>query len=323
MGLAIHDLPLVREFIPAFDDLEVHVAHVVETGRLADAQRSATIAPRQRAMINESDQRAAGANRSYPEQRGPAIGQRVTVAPESLPKSPGHNRPVHRVGLLASLLPPQVAVQELFAEETDEADHRTLFPAERAWIERAVASRRHEFATSRRCARAALAELGQPPVPLVPDAAGAPQWPTGFVGSITHCAGYRGVAVARAAQFVAVGVDAEVDDALPDGVLELVALPEERRALARLPATGISWQRLLFSCKESVYKAWYPLTREWLDFEQARIRLDATGGTFRADLLVPGPVVAGRRIAGFEGRWAAAAGLIGTAVLVAASARDS
>lgn len=30
MGLAIHDLPLVREFIPAFDDLEVQAAHAVE-----------------------------------------------------------------------------------------------------------------------------------------------------------------------------------------------------------------------------------------------------------------------------------------------------
>jgi 4'-phosphopantetheinyl transferase EntD len=35
--------------------------------------------------------------------------------------------------------------------------------------------------------------------------------------------------------------------------------PEERELLATLPGP-VHWDRLLFSAKESVYKAWYPLT---------------------------------------------------------------
>jgi hypothetical protein len=44
------------------------------------------------------------------------------------------------------------------------------------------------------------------------------------------------------------------------------ARPEERVWLARLRADHpwVCWDRLLFSAKESVYKAWYPLARRWL-----------------------------------------------------------
>src|SRR5262249_33599292 len=56
------------------------------------------------------------------------------------------------------------------------------------------------------------------------------------------------------------------------------------------------WDRLLFSAKESVYKAWFPLARRWLGFEEADVTLDPAG-RFTARLLVPGPV------SGFTGRW--------------------
>jgi 4'-phosphopantetheinyl transferase EntD len=72
----------------------------------------------------------------------------------------------------------------------------------------------------------------------------------------------------------------------------------------------------LFSCKESVYKAWYPLTGAWLDFEQVRVTVDAERATFRADLLVPGPQVGGRQLTGFDGTWIATTGLLASAVMV-------
>ncbi|HEV2087835.1 MAG TPA: 4'-phosphopantetheinyl transferase superfamily protein, partial [Cryptosporangiaceae bacterium] len=71
---------------------------------------------------------------------------------------------------------------------------------------------------------------------------------------------------------------------------------------------------LLFSAKESVYKAWAPLTGTFLDFDGAEIRIDPKTATFTARLLVPGAdVVAG---AGYElhGRFVARDGLLATAV---------
>ncbi len=84
------------------------------------------------------------------------------------------------------------------------------------------------------------------------------------------------------------------------------------------------WDRLLFSAKESVYKAWFPLARRWLGFEDAALLfVPGAGagrvGTFTADLLVdPLPVVAGRPVRTLHGRYAVAGGLLGTAITLAA-----
>jgi 4'-phosphopantetheinyl transferase EntD len=104
---------------------------------------------------------------------------------------------------------------------------------------------------------------------------------------------------------------------MPEGVLPSVSLPAEADRLHRLAAErpDIHWDRLLFSAKESVYKAWFPLTGKWLDFMEADIEL-TPDGAFRAVLLVPGPLVGGRRVGHFDGRWTAGRGLVATAVAV-------
>jgi len=202
------------------------------------------------------------------------------------------------------------------AEEFGDPPGLVLFPEEEALVARAVDKRRREFTTARACARTALAALGTPPVPILAGERGAPQWPAGVVGSITHTAGYRGAAVARARDIPTIGLDAEPDEVLPSGVLEAVSLPGERKRLRDLAATapGTSWDRLLFCAKETTYKAWFPLTGRWLGFEDADITINATDGTFQARLLVPAPVVSGSPLAGFTGRWLARDGLLLTVI---------
>lgn len=218
--------------------------------------------------------------------------------------------------MIEEILPPEVAAAEAF----DDAAPAVLFPAEEAAIARAVPKRRSEFATGRACARAALAKLGLPPSPIVPGPRGAPQWPAGVVGSITHCAGYRASAVAHLTDVAGIGLDAEPNAPLPDGVLERIAVAQERAWLPELAAAvpGVSWDRLLFCAKESVYKAWFPLTRRWLGFEQAVITVDPQAGAFTAELLEPAEALDGRRLAGFAGRWLARDGLVLTAITVSA-----
>jgi 4'-phosphopantetheinyl transferase EntD len=226
------------------------------------------------------------------------------------------------------LLPETVAVCEVHGDLTEPP----LFPTEEAVVEKAVDKRRREFATGRRCARRALAELGCPPVPLLPDRRGAPSWPDGVVGAISHCPGYRVAAVARTADLAALGIDAEPAEPPPDGVLKAVSLPAELTDLAPLAweQPAVPWGRLLFSAKESVYKAWSPHAGRMLGFKDAQLRLavepDAAGpgvrGTFTARLLVPLPpaVAAVTGPAGeFTGRWMVDDGLVLTAVLAPAS----
>jgi len=217
--------------------------------------------------------------------------------------------------VLGDLLPASVAVAERFDDSADVV----LFPDEERAIARAVPKRRNEFATARLCARQALAELGVPPVPILPGLRGAPGWPVGIVGSLTHCAGYRAAAVANATSVAALGIDAEPNAGLPDDVANLVALPIELDRLAELAATDrrVCWDRLLFSAKEAVYKAWFPLAQRWLDFHEADVTFERDG-RFTARLLVPGPRLGDRDLTGFDGRWLAANGLVLSAVAVPA-----
>ncbi|WP_405757372.1 4'-phosphopantetheinyl transferase family protein [Streptomyces sp. NBC_01420] len=220
--------------------------------------------------------------------------------------------------MIGALLP----VGAVGAEVYDDPPGARLHPAEEAAMAHAVASRRREFTSVRHCARLALAGLGVGYEPLVPGRLGAPRWPDGVSGSMTHCAGFRAAAVARTGVLASVGIDAEPDRPLRPGMPESIALPAERARLAELARErpGLAWDRLLFSAKEAVYKAWFPLTGRLLDFPEAEIRIDA-GGTFRAVLLVPGPVVGGRAVRVLHGRWAAGRGLLVTATGVPQPAR--
>jgi hypothetical protein len=110
---------------------------------------------------------------------------------------------------------------------------------------------------------------------------------------------------------------------LPSGVLSSVSLPQEREQLVALSLAdrSVCWDRLLFSCKESVFKAWYPLTHRELDFEEASIVIEPTGHIFSARLLPAGPLVHGRRLQRLDGRWIVHDGLVLTAIAVLAASR--
>ncbi|GIF06836.1 4'-phosphopantetheinyl transferase family protein [Actinoplanes siamensis] len=214
--------------------------------------------------------------------------------------------------MIESILPPGTAAVDTFVDPPGAA----LYAEEEALVRKAVAKRRNEFTTARWCARQAMARLGRPPAPVLPGPRGEPLWPAGLVGSITHCAGYRAAVLAESSVVRTIGIDAEPDEPLTFGVLEAVALPAERKMLTGLAAghPRVSWDRLLFSAKESVYKAWFPLTSRWLDFEDAELSIDPVGGTFRARLTLTAP--GAPRC--FDGRWLAAEGLILTSVAVPA-----
>ncbi|ARX81898.1 4'-phosphopantetheinyl transferase [Streptomyces alboflavus] len=214
-----------------------------------------------------------------------------------------------------------LAAEPVVVVETreDPAD-AVLFPEEVAYVAKAVPKRQREFTTARHCARTALARIDVPPGPILRGDKGAPVWPEGVVGSMTHCLGYRAAVVARAGAVISVGVDAEPAEPLSDpGVLELVSDEKERAALAALAVTepAVPWDRLLFSAKETVYKAWFPLARRWLGFEDAHLDIRADG-TFSAALLVEGPVVAGARLTGFSGTWLVRDGVVVTAIVMRA-----
>lgn len=223
--------------------------------------------------------------------------------------------------MIEELLPDSVVAVELHGDGA--LRDAPLYPEEAVSMTRAVDKRRREFSAVRACARLAMEKLGVPAQPVPTGASGAPCWPAGLIGSMTHSDDYCAAALARAADLASLGIDAEPHDVLPQEVVSYVFLPAEAERLRRLAAQRpeVHWDRILFSAKESVYKAWFPLTGQWLDFAEADIDLvpepgPVPRGRLRAELLVPGPRVGGRRVDRFEGRWSVSRGVVTTAVVV-------
>ncbi|OBI12116.1 4'-phosphopantetheinyl transferase [Mycobacterium sp. E2497] len=221
--------------------------------------------------------------------------------------------------LVSSVLPASDGLA--YAEVYTDPPGLVPLPEEEPLIARSVAKRRNEFVTVRHCARVALGELGLPPVPILKGDKGEPCWPDGVVGSLTHCTGYRGAVVGRAEAVRSVGIDAEPHDVLPDGVLNAISLPEERHEMATLPE-GLHWDRILFCAKEATYKAWFPLTKRWLGFEDAHIVLDldppdgGTSGVFVSKILIDGRALDGPPLTALRGRWSVERGLVLTAIVL-------
>jgi len=220
--------------------------------------------------------------------------------------------------LLSGVLPDdarRLAAAEMYTDPPELAP----LPEEEPLIAKSVAKRRNEFITVRYCAREAMGELGIAPVPILKGDKGEPCWPDGIVGSLTHCEGFRGAAVARHDQVRSVGIDAEPHDVLPNGVLDAISLPAERVELGELPA-GLHWDRILFCAKEATYKAWFPVTRRWLGFEDAHITFDVDGsgtaGGFESRILIDPAAPSGPPLQTLSGRWSVRDGLALTAIVL-------
>ena len=129
---------------------------------------------------------------------------------------------------------------------------------------------------------------------------------------MTHCPGYAAAAVAPLTRIHAIGIDAEPDAPLPDGVIDLIATPAEQHRLAATQPEPDSpnWDRLLFSAKEAVYKAWFPLVGEWLDHQQAEILINPHHHTFTAQLSRDGLTVNGHHTRRLHGRWIRKQGIL-------------
>lgn len=132
--------------------------------------------------------------------------------------------------------------------------------------------RKREFAIGRRAAREALALVGASSAEMLQtDSGGNPLWPEGFLGSIAHkndCA----VAVASTADRIwALGVDLEKVNPRCFGILERIAIASEKEWVLSDKADSQRRAVMLFSVKESIYKALYPRCRRFIRFHDVEV----------------------------------------------------
>ena len=214
--------------------------------------------------------------------------------------------------IISAILPIGAVAAEAIGDVPDDP----VTSEEAAFIAGAVEKRQREFAIGRSLARRALSGLSFARVSIAAGAHREPTWPPGIVGSITHCLGYSAAVVARTETIAAIGIDAEVNAPISEGVLRLVAREEERAWIREQSDPTVCWDRLLFSAKESVFKAWFPLMGRWLGFEAVRVTFQPDCGAFRATLIGEHATVGRHVLNSFEGRYMIRTGHLLTAVAV-------
>ena len=156
-------------------------------------------------------------------------------------------------------------------------DERGLMPEEARSITSPLLRARRASGAARALGRELLERLGHAPCAIPRGGSGAPQWPTGFVGSFAHDGDIAVAAVALRHAFDTVGVDIEPAEPLPAELRELVVTPSERPHLGDDPVHG----RLLFAAKEAVYKAVAAREGLLLDYQDIDVDLAAKQARLR------------------------------------------
>jgi 4'-phosphopantetheinyl transferase EntD len=158
------------------------------------------------------------------------------------------------------------------AELTVPAPRELLTSAELQLIAHCAEKRIQDFAAGRACAHRALRELGILDFSLLAGEQREPLWPAGIIGSITHTYGYGAAVVARQRDLRSVGLDCERVDSVDEELWSRICTPAEIERLAQLPPPERGRQAaLIFAAKEAFYKCQFPLTREWVGFEDVVI----------------------------------------------------
>jgi 4'-phosphopantetheinyl transferase EntD len=162
----------------------------------------------------------------------------------------------------------------------------SLHPSEEALLgPRATARRRVALAYGRAAARAALAQLGaSDSAPIGRGPGGEPLWPEGVVGAISHTGEIAVAVVGWRRELAGLGVDLERrSPGLSERGARLVCRPAEVEWAMADP--GSLRRTLLFSAKEAIFKALYPIASVWLGFGDAELAWDDARGAFVARVL--------------------------------------
>ncbi|AYM90974.1 4'-phosphopantetheinyl transferase superfamily protein [Serratia sp. 3ACOL1] len=158
------------------------------------------------------------------------------------------------------------------------------FPAH---VAPAVAKRKAEYLAGRYLARWVLAELGHQNFTLLRGEKREPLWPAGIAGAISHnndtalCAAQH----ERGAGGVGIDVETQIPSVRAEELWSGIVSEDECQWLRQHPQPFNLLLTLVFSAKESLFKALYPQVRCYFDFIDARVtQLDMQAQTFELEL---------------------------------------
>lgn len=142
-----------------------------------------------------------------------------------------------------------------------------------------VAKRCSDYLAGRVAAKAAINHY-QKPFPKIDSSVqvncskdGAPIFPCGLVGSISHSGNLAMAAVSKGNHISSIGID--IENMIPEEDYELVKRQvlthDEVPLLERLSVTNFQALTLIFSAKESLFKCLYPEVKRFFDFTAAKV----------------------------------------------------
>lgn len=136
------------------------------------------------------------------------------------------------------------------------------------FIRNAVTKRQSEFIAGRHCAHMALAAHKISHGPIGVGTARQPLWPAGIVGSISHSHGYAVAAAARISRYRAIGLDVEnIVTVETQARLRRSIVNDDELHLLHDSASPEKAVTLIFSVKESFFKAAYPFVGSYFGFD--------------------------------------------------------
>lgn len=157
-----------------------------------------------------------------------------------------------------------------------------------AQTERWRAKRRYEFFSGRWCAAQCLIHQRATEVDVYIAEDRSPIWPTAFAGSISHSSAHAAALVGRKTDFQAIGLDIQAfsEPQLADELKSMILTQNERNQFNNEP-DQLTLFDLIFSAKETLFKALYPKCQIFFDHQAAEvIEINKTEGTLRISLLI-------------------------------------
>ncbi|KZN46917.1 4'-phosphopantetheinyl transferase family protein [Pseudoalteromonas luteoviolacea] len=140
-------------------------------------------------------------------------------------------------------------------------------------LQRAVAKRKAEYLAGRVCAAKAMAPLGITHFEVLSGEDRAPIWPAKICGAITHSKGIAMAMVTDAENVLGIGIDIEhyMADKQELELQGQILREDENEAFAQLGQLHGKPLTLVFSAKESIYKALYGQVHRFFGFDAARL----------------------------------------------------
>jgi 4'-phosphopantetheinyl transferase EntD len=151
-------------------------------------------------------------------------------------------------------------------------------------VTNAVDTRKSQFASGRAAVRSCSTRLGFTNLTVPVGRNREPIWPAGMAGSISHTSQWAVAWVADQYRYEGLGVDLEDAAKLPENAWALI-LSDEESSLVDASADTQLAATVLFSTKESIYKAIYPTVQRFVDFREVSLVFEEESGRLSPQLL--------------------------------------